>query len=227
VKTYEQIQAEIRKLKRERWAKILASEPPGHAPGRRPRDPDQERLLLRLDRARLARRASAGDIRTRRRAVDELRTRPATPADEEFLRALNRQAYEDVVTRQFGEWNDAAERDKFDDKWQRAAFRVIEMGGTRVGVVWSTDQVDHVRLHELQLLPEYQGRRIGSRVLIQETDRAERASKPVRLRVLRTSRALEFYRRHGFAETGRDASHIELERGMDSAGPGAGEEDST
>ncbi len=52
---YDEFQAEVRRLKRERWAKILARESPGRAPGRRPRDPEQERLLLRMDRARLQR----------------------------------------------------------------------------------------------------------------------------------------------------------------------------
>lgn len=52
---YDEYQAEVRRLKRERWAKILAAEPSGRAPGRRPRDPEQERLLLRMDRARLQR----------------------------------------------------------------------------------------------------------------------------------------------------------------------------
>ena len=52
---YDDFQREVLQLKRERWAKILASEPPGRVPGRRPRDPEKERLLLKLDRARLAR----------------------------------------------------------------------------------------------------------------------------------------------------------------------------
>lgn len=71
MKTYEEIQAEIRRRKRERWREILASEPPGRAPGRRPRDPEKERLLLRLDRARLARRAASGDLRIRRVPVTD------------------------------------------------------------------------------------------------------------------------------------------------------------
>ena len=53
---YDEFQRDVRRRKRERWAKILATEPPGRAPGRRPRDPGQERMLLRLDRARLASR---------------------------------------------------------------------------------------------------------------------------------------------------------------------------
>ena len=56
---YDDYQRDLLQLKRERWAKILASEPPGRAPGRRPRDPEKERLLLKLDRARLAREEQA------------------------------------------------------------------------------------------------------------------------------------------------------------------------
>ena len=66
MKRYEELRAEILRLKRERWAKILASEPAGRASGRRPRDPEQERLLLMLDRARLAEREARGDILVRR-----------------------------------------------------------------------------------------------------------------------------------------------------------------
>lgn len=52
---YDEFQAEVRRLKRERWVRILAAEPPGRPSGRRPRDPEQERMLLRMDRARLER----------------------------------------------------------------------------------------------------------------------------------------------------------------------------
>ena len=50
---YDEFQREVRRRKRERWAKILASEPPGRVAGRRPRDPEQEDMLLRLDRIRV------------------------------------------------------------------------------------------------------------------------------------------------------------------------------
>ena len=52
---YDEFQRDVLRRKRDRWAEILASEPPGRAAGRRPRDPGQERVLLRLDRARLDR----------------------------------------------------------------------------------------------------------------------------------------------------------------------------
>ena len=55
---YDEFQRDVRRRKRERWARILATEPPGRAAGRRPRDPEQERMLLRLDRAALVKRQS-------------------------------------------------------------------------------------------------------------------------------------------------------------------------
>lgn len=52
---YDEYQAEVQRLKRERWIRILSSETPGRVPGRRPRDPEKERLLARMDRERWAR----------------------------------------------------------------------------------------------------------------------------------------------------------------------------
>lgn len=55
--TYEEFQRQVRRLKRARWVKILAAEPAERPAGRRPRDPEKERLLIKLDRARLEREA--------------------------------------------------------------------------------------------------------------------------------------------------------------------------
>ena len=55
----EEFKAELHRLKALRWARILNSEPPGRPPGRRPRDPEQERILARRDRARVLQRERA------------------------------------------------------------------------------------------------------------------------------------------------------------------------
>lgn len=52
---YEDLVADVRRRRRERWAEIVAGELPGRPPGRRPRDPEQEAILLEMDRARLER----------------------------------------------------------------------------------------------------------------------------------------------------------------------------
>ena len=60
---YEDFRRRVRQLKDERWMRILNAEPPGRVPGRRPRDPEQERLLTELDRRRVERSARLGNAR--------------------------------------------------------------------------------------------------------------------------------------------------------------------
>lgn len=141
-----------------------------------------------------------------------LRLRAATSEDHAFLRELNRLAYEDVVTRQFGVWDDSAQRQRFDSKLQRAAFRIVELAGRPTAAVWSSEHGDHVFLHELLVLPEFQSRGIGSQILRWELARAEAVRKPMRLHTLVLNRAQEFYRRHGFIETGRSDVYVDMER---------------
>jgi len=51
---FDDFREEVRRRKRRLWADILNAEPPGRPAGRRPRDPEQEALLLEADRARVA-----------------------------------------------------------------------------------------------------------------------------------------------------------------------------
>ena len=64
----------VRRLRAERWADILAAEPPGRVAGRRPRDPEQEALLTDLDRERVA--SSELLAKARRRTDDPHHNRP-------------------------------------------------------------------------------------------------------------------------------------------------------
>lgn len=60
---YEEFRRSVRALKAERWLRILNAEPPGRVPGRRPRDPEQERILTELDRRRIERSARLASAR--------------------------------------------------------------------------------------------------------------------------------------------------------------------
>jgi GNAT superfamily N-acetyltransferase len=140
-----------------------------------------------------------------------LAVRVATCADHGWLRDLNRLAYEDVVRRQFGVWDDTAQRELFDSSLEHAAFRIVELDQKPIAAVWSEERDDHVRLHELQVLPEFQNQGIGSEILSVEVARAETLNKPVRLHVLMQSRARGFYTKNGFVETGRDAMFVDME----------------
>jgi len=138
--------------------------------------------------------------------------RLATSDDHAFLRELNRLAYKDVVTRQFGFWDDSAQRQRFNSKLQQAEFQIVEIKGRPIAAIWSSEKADHVFLHELLVLPEFQNQGIGSQILRYEFDRLRALKKPIRLHTLVLSRAQEFYKWHGFREVGRSEVYVDMER---------------
>lgn len=144
----------------------------------------------------------------------DLIVRLATAEDAPFLRALNRAAYEELAVRIFGCWDEAVKRDKFESKLARGGFRVIVLGSERVGAILSVDGNRHVTSRDLMVLPQFQRRGIGSRMLELEIARATALQKPIRLHTSRFNEARRFYLRHGFAETGGDADFIDFERAV-------------
>jgi GNAT superfamily N-acetyltransferase len=138
--------------------------------------------------------------------------RVATSSDHDWLHQLNRLAYRDVVTEQFGEWDDIAQAEQFDSKLHQAAFRIVEIDSRPIAAVWSKEYEDHVYLHELMVLPEFQGGGIGSHILALELERADTINKPIRLHVLALSRARGLYARNGFIDTAHDDVFVDMER---------------
>jgi GNAT superfamily N-acetyltransferase len=95
-------------------------------------------------------------------------TRPATVEDKEFLYVLNRAAYEEVVRKQYGQWDEACQWQHFEEKWSPEKFAIVEKAGRRIGTLSVSRNNEEVRIIEIQLLPEFQGRGIGTALLQRE-----------------------------------------------------------
>lgn len=139
-------------------------------------------------------------------------TRQATAEDKEFLYGLNRAAYEDVVREQFGQWDEAWQRQHFEEKWAPEIFQVVERAGRRIGVLSVSRTNEEVRIIEIQLLPEFQGHGIGTALLQRELQFADARELPVRLQVLRKNRARALYERLGFRVCGETDIRFLMER---------------
>jgi ribosomal protein S18 acetylase RimI-like enzyme len=135
-------------------------------------------------------------------------TRPATPDDKELLRRIHHAAYRDVVERQFGVWDEAEQRARFDKSVSADHERIIELGGIAIGSIASIEADDHVFLSGIQLLPEYQNRGIGSELITRELAHAKSLDKPLRLQVLRANRARALYERLGFRVVSETEHHF-------------------
>ncbi len=138
--------------------------------------------------------------------------RQATAKDEEFAYGLRRAAYEDVVQRQFGQWNNDWQRQRFTGKWIPEQYEIVEAEGRPIGALHVSRTQDEVEIVEIQLLPEYQGQSIGTELLQQELRFADERGLSVRLQVLRENRARSLYKRLGFHVYDETDTHFLMKR---------------
>lgn len=136
---------------------------------------------------------------------------PVTDEDKEFFRRLNHRCYQDIVTRQFGEWDLEIQNRNFEQKWPTNSFLKIIVDGSVVGGVWVDEEAGYLQLREVQIDPDFQGRGYGTLAVKAVIARAGRAGKHVRLRVLHKNRAIRLYEKLGFRTTGSTETQFIME----------------
>lgn len=127
--------------------------------------------------------------------------RAATLDDRTFLYSLYCRTMRGVVEKTWG-WEEAWERVDFDCRFRVCSSWVIECDDHMMGGLLLESEPDSIYIYEVQVLPEYQGRGIGTEVLRRLIDQAESRGVAVTLSVVEAnSRAKQLYERLGFYVT--------------------------
>ncbi len=132
--------------------------------------------------------------------------RPAAHADRGFLYRLHVAAMKDVVAQVWG-WDEAWQRQYFDDHFDPSHARIVVVDGVDIGVVAVEWREDAAFLAGIEILPEYQGRGLGAAVIRDVIADAAARGLPVTLRVLKVNPARRLYERLGFTVTGETDTH--------------------
>ena len=127
----------------------------------------------------------------------DFRVRPALGSDREFLFGVRRAALRAYVEQTSG-WDDAEQRVIADKEFADLPFAVVEEGERTVGYVCVIHRSECDFIEEIALLPEAQGRGIGTQLLLDILLAAQRRGVPVRLSVFVTNPAQALYARLGF-----------------------------
>ncbi len=133
--------------------------------------------------------------------------RALTSQDTEWLVALKEAAMRPDLER-LGVWDPGRSRRRLLEELAPASTWLVLAAEQRVGSVALRPGKDEEWLQHFYVLPEHQGRGLGSAVLRDLLDRRD-DSRPVRLLAVRGSAALGLYARHGFI---RERDH---ENGVD------------
>jgi ribosomal protein S18 acetylase RimI-like enzyme len=139
-----------------------------------------------------------------------IRLRPARPEDREFFFTTRRAALGPYADELWG-WDDAHQRSLADKEFDELPIRIIEESGTPVGYLCVLHQANHDFIDEVALLPEAQGRGIGSSLVTDIMSAASDRGLPVRLSVLVNNPARRLYERLGFRVSSIEHSRVKME----------------
>ncbi|MEK9196504.1 MAG: GNAT family N-acetyltransferase [Patescibacteria group bacterium] len=143
--------------------------------------------------------------------VRDITVRNAVEQDKEFVRTTHHLAYYDVSVKQFGTWDDKLQDNFFNDIWSAPDLKIINFNDEPCGYYLAEELQSHIKLHELVILPEFQGKNIGSSILKQLQDQSSQQGIPITLQVLRDNRAIELYERSGFSIVSKSSTHNTME----------------
>ena len=144
--------------------------------------------------------------------MDNLKLRKATTSDSEFAYQTKKAAFRQYVEQVWG-WDEEEQRQLHVRRFASQEFNVIQLSGVYVGIMAIVQESDSVKLNQMFVLPEYQGRGIGTACTIRVIEGAAASGLPVRLRVLKVnSRAIAFFQRLRFKSIGESDTHVLMER---------------
>ena len=121
--------------------------------------------------------------------------RPAVEADFEELLALSIEVLREDLER-LGRFDPDRRRARLRAVFDPECFQVIELDGFLVGCIAAGVVEDHIALHSVYLAPDVQGHGIGSHVVALVLEALP--ALPVRIEVLKGSRARHFWEGQGF-----------------------------
>ena len=131
--------------------------------------------------------------------MEELSIRKARAADTDFVFAVKKAAFREYVEQIWG-WDDTDQRELHNRRFNSQDLRIIQFNGTDVGFLSTSTPPDALKVDQLYILPEYQGKGIGEACMRRIIDDVNLEQKPVTLQVLRiNTRATAFYERLGFS----------------------------
>ncbi|MGD8171900.1 GNAT family N-acetyltransferase [Vibrio sp. TRT 21S02] len=137
--------------------------------------------------------------------------RPAKVSDYSFLFELKKAAEFPVIEQVFG-WNEQDQRVIHAREWQEDRPTIIEVEGKAVGsYLWKISE-EQCYLGRFFILPEYQGRGLGSDVLSQLLTEADRLGVPTTLCYLQGNRVAKLYQQFGFSKNSEDDAFVYMKR---------------
>jgi ribosomal protein S18 acetylase RimI-like enzyme len=136
--------------------------------------------------------------------------RIASVDDADFLFQLHRIAMQTYVMQTWRVWDEEWQLQHFQQYFDPFACQIIVLNGQDIGVISVGREGTSMFLSNIELLPAYQGRGIGTFLIKALLDEAHQKGVVLTLQVLKVNPARRLYERLGFAISGETATHYQM-----------------
>lgn len=132
--------------------------------------------------------------------------RPARQSDYEFLFNLKKACLKKYISETWG-WNEEFQRKHFSDNFEPNNSQIITLNEQDIGQLSLEDRGVDLYLAGIYVLPAFQGKGIGTAVLMDILLAAQMRQLTVSLQVLKVNPARKLYERLGFKLTRETETH--------------------
>ena len=144
-------------------------------------------------------------------AAHAIELRRVAESDFETVFSITMETMRAYVEATWGVWDDAEHRARIRASFAPSTHWLVHVDGQLAGLLAAEEHPEHVQLVKVFLLPPFQGRGIGTRLVQQVMAQAAAQGRPVRLRVLRVNPAQRLYSRLGFVITDETPERFYME----------------
>ena len=137
--------------------------------------------------------------------------RPAAPLDADLICTITERTMRRYVEQTWG-WDEAKAVKMFRERVAQGHYEVIVLNGVDIGAVNCHRRGDTLYVSNIEILPEYQRRGLGTTILQRIIAEAQRDGLTVTLRILKVNPARSLYERLGFIVTREDETHYYMLR---------------
>lgn len=137
----------------------------------------------------------------------EFGLRPAHPDEFAFAEAIHINAMRPLME-QLDAWDEPMRRAAIRRSFKAADSQIITLAGQDIGWTQVTERDADYYIAQIQILEEFCGMGIGSRIIRDLLAKAGAEGRTVSLSAVRTNRAIELYKRLGFRTIDPDATPI-------------------
>ena len=124
----------------------------------------------------------------------------------------------EYIKKTWGKWNEEQQIEFHKKNFKLENNYIILFDNIKIGWLEIIEMDTFIEINQIFILPEYQGKGIGNKIIMDIIEKGIKDNKEIKLQVLkRNNKALKLYKNLGFYNYNETKTHYQLKRGINNS----------